>query len=129
MAATPSVALAYIVDARNRPRYADKVRDCCERHLKQITFGRGKYGWDGAVPSMCAAFNCILALDIVYDDLKPGQIAACEAVIESQMKKVRRNSPSWPAARLGTYGTWDIFKGQMNGPDDRYFKILMEPAF
>jgi len=121
-----AVALAYIVDAANRPKHAKSVRECITRHLNGIHFGRGTNGWDGCVPPMNGAFNCILALDIVYKDLTAAQIEACEAVIQKQMKKVSRNSRSWPKARLAAYGTFDIYKGVMTGPDERYYKFLME---
>jgi len=120
-----AVALAYILDSGNRPKHAQRVRECITRHLNGIHFGRGTNGWDGCVPPMNGAFNCIIALDIVYNDLSQGQIKACEAVIEKQIKKITRNSRSWPKARLATYGTWDIYKGVMNGPDDRYYNFLM----
>jgi len=120
-----AVALAYILDSGNRPNHAQKVRECITRHLNGIHFGRGTNGWDGCVPPMNAAFNCILALDIVYDNLAPDQIKACEEVIEKQMKKVSRNSRSWPKARLAAYGTFDIYKGVMTSPDDRYYNFLM----
>ena len=69
-----AVALAYILDSGNRPKHAQKVRECITRHLNGIHFGRGTNGWDGCVPPMNAAFNCILALDIVYDDLSQQQL-------------------------------------------------------
>ena len=118
-------ALAYIVDSGNKKQHAESVRECIERHLPNA-FNVGGNGWLKTVPPMCGAFNCIIALDVVHNDLTPAQIKACETVIEQQTKKIGRDSRSWPKARLGTHGTWDIYKGVRTTPDDRYYKFLVE---
>lgn len=119
-------ALSYILEKGKESLYAKKVHHAIVNQLKAVHFGRGTNGWDGCVPPMCVAFNAIVALDIVYDDLTPAQIKACEEVIETQINKIGRNSRSWPTARLGTHGTWDIYKGTRTTPDDRYYGFIME---
>jgi hypothetical protein len=45
-------------------------------------------------------------------------------VISSQIFKINREG-SWEDVRLGTHGTWDIYKGDRTTPDDKYYAGIM----
>jgi hypothetical protein len=121
--AVGACALAYILEEGKKQPHADRVRDAILHKLDEIAFDP-KQPWSGTVPPMGAAFVCILALDIVHDDLTPEEVAACEAVIEKQIDKIPRRG-AWAAARYGTHGTWDIYTGARTEPDDAYYRNVI----
>lgn len=90
-----AAALAYILDEDNAKTHARNVRDAIGLHIPQLRIGNT---WDGVVPRMGALFTAILALDIVYDDLTPYEIAGCEAMISVQITDVSI-SGSWADAQ------------------------------
>ena len=114
-----ALALGYILEPDRQADHANQVRDAIVEQLSAVTFNP-EQAHAGTVPPMGAAFVCILALDIVHDDLAPDDVAACEAVIADQIGKIDREG-SWPAARYGTHGTWDIYCGDRTGPDDAFY--------
>lgn len=116
-------ALAYILEPDKADRHARRVREAITGPFAKIDFNP-EVAWYGTVPPMGAAFVAIVALDIVYDDLSAEEVAACEAVIEKQIARIPRKG-SWPAARYGTHGTWDIYKGKRTEPDDAYYANFM----
>jgi len=116
-------ALAYIVDKGNAHAHAERVHGAIVEGLAGLEFDPSRK-WAGTVPQMGAAFVAILALDIVYDDLTPEQVRECEAVIERQIGKIDRDG-FWDAARRGTHGTWDIYKGRRTEPDDKFYRNYM----
>lgn len=111
-------ALLYILEPSNRAERASNVRDGITDGLDHIAFDPSQ-NWRGTVPPMGAAFVAILALDIVYDDLSGEDIERCAGVIERQIGNIDRTG-AWPAARLGTHGTWDIYTGERDEPDDSF---------
>lgn len=118
-----AAALAYILDEENGELYAKKVRDAIIDQYAKLEVKEGG-SWGGVVPPMGTFFMAILALDVVYDGLSLSDIQACEEVIEKQIFKINRQG-SWLDARLGTHGTWDIYKGTRTSPDDAYFESIM----
>lgn len=118
-----AVALSYILYPKDKARYAQKVKDLILNSYSKLTLTE-KRDWGGVVPPMSSFFVAILALDIVYNDLSKEEIHACEKLIESQLSKINRKG-SWADVRLGTHGTWDIYKGVRTEPDDAYFKGIM----
>ncbi|MDA3873452.1 MAG: hypothetical protein PF795_05790, partial [Kiritimatiellae bacterium] len=120
---TGAVALAYIVDPDNAASHAARVKESILGGLARVEFDPEKE-WLGVVEPLGAAFTCVLALDIVYDDLSSAERAACEAMIAQQLAKIPPTG-SWPAARLGTFGIWEIYQGERTGPDDAYFENFL----
>lgn len=118
-----AAALAYILDEDNAQKHAHTVRDDILNQYPKIDFRDGG-NWGGVVPPMGSAFAAILALDIVYDALTQEEIRQCEEVISSQIFKIDRDG-SWADVRLGTHGTWDIYKGDRTTPDDEYYEGIM----
>lgn len=116
-------ALAYIVDEPNAAAHARRVHEAITQKLSRVDFNR-ELAWTGTVPPLGAAFISILALDVVYDDLTAAQVKQCEAVIEERLGLLDRKG-SWTAARLGTYGTWDIYRGVRDSPDDAYYRNVL----
>ena len=112
-------ALAYILEPEAAAAHAQRVRRAITDGLAGIEFNPEKMHV-GTVPPLGAAFVAILALDIVHDDLSADDIETCEAVIEWQISKIDRRG-AWPAARLGTHGAWDIYKGKRTTPDDEFY--------
>jgi hypothetical protein len=113
-------ALAYLLEESASDAHAQAVRDAIVAGLVKIDFDPDKE-WTGTVPTMGAAFVCILALDVVHDDLTERDLAACERAIERQIGKIPRKG-SWPAARYGTHGTWDVYTGKRTTPDEAFYR-------
>ncbi|MBD3239669.1 MAG: hypothetical protein GF331_03720 [Chitinivibrionales bacterium] len=116
-------ALMYILDDGNQQVYADRVRNGILHYLDTIAFDRS-LGWSGVVPPCNAAFNSILALDIVYNHLDSADLAACENKIIGKIDLVK-DETNWRAAPLGAKGTYDIYKGIRTTPDDEYYNHIM----
>ena len=112
-------ALAYIIDTVNSEKHAERIYFAIVDGLEKAVFDP-KQRHIGTVSPMAAAFTCILALDIVYNSLEPEEIKQCEIVIEKQINKIHWCG-AWPAARLGTHGTWAIYKGNRRYPDNDFF--------
>lgn len=118
-----AAALAYILDEDNAQTHANRVRDAIINKYSMLEFKDGG-SWGGVVPPMGSTFVAILALDIVYDALSIEEIIACEEVISTQIFKIARDG-SWVDVRLGTHGTWDIYKGDRTTKDDDYYDGIM----
>ncbi|MDF3130257.1 hypothetical protein P0Y35_13700 [Kiritimatiellaeota bacterium B1221] len=119
-----AVGLAYILEPDREDRHAQRVKEVILDGLSQVDFNPKKE-WLGVVEPMGAAFTCILALDIVYADLSEEEVLACEDVIAQQINKIPKQG-AWPAARMGTFGTWEIYKGVRKGPDNIYYKRVTQ---
>ena len=115
-----AVALAYILEPDRQHEHADRVADAITDGIARVTFDP-ELAHRGTVPPMGAAFVSILALDVVYDHLDEATIRACEEVISTQIAKIDREG-SWDAARYGTHGTWDIYRGDRTEPDDAFYE-------
>jgi hypothetical protein len=115
-----AAAVRYIVAPDDRAARAADVRDGILDGLEAVEFDPDA-AWKGTVPPMGAAFVAILALDIVHDDLSDDAVGRCEAVIERKIATIDRDG-AWPAARLGTHGTWEIYTGERDGPDDAFYE-------
>ena len=113
-------ALASILDESNARVYATRVRDAILNHLDDLVFGTE---WETVVPPAHALFNLTLALDVVYKNLTPDEIAACEAAIQSRIDDVWTGD--WSSAGLSAIGTWDLYRGARAGPDNAYYDSLM----
>lgn len=116
-------ALAYILEPDQAPKHAQQVFRAITEGLDRIEFDEA-LGHRGVVHPLNAAFQSILALDVVYDDLSEAQRAACEAIIESKLSRINREG-SWPLARIGAFHTWEIYQGCRSGPDDVYYNEIM----
>lgn len=119
-------ALAYILDKDDRRANAERVRDAILL-LEKAEFDRKK-SWIGTVPPMGAAFVAILALDIAYDDLTEQEIADLGSLIEKQIGKIRPRG-AWLAARLGTHGTWELFKNPAAGKTPDFRRRFLQPFY
>lgn len=119
-----AVGLAYILEPAQQERHAQRVKEVILEGLSQVDFDPEK-AWMGVVSPMGAAFTSILALDIVYNSLSAEEVEACEKMILQQISKIPRQG-SWPAARMGTFGTWEIYKGIRKGSDDAYYHRYTE---
>lgn len=118
-----AAALAYILEDTNAKTHARRVRDAITNQYSKIDVKDGS-DWGGVVPPMGSFFVAILALDIVYDALTTEEIERCENVISTQISKIDRKG-SWGDVRLGTHGTWDIYKGDRTTPDNDYYDGIM----
>jgi hypothetical protein len=118
-----AAALAYILDVEDSTIHAERVRDAILNQYSKVEIEQSG-DWGKVVKPMGSFFSAILALDIVYNALSYADIQACEQVISSQIFKVDREG-SWKTVRYGTHGTWDIYKGDRNDPDDKYYNAIM----
>jgi hypothetical protein len=119
-----ALGLAYILQPEKAGQHADEVAGVIIEGLESIEFNPEKKH-RGTVPPLAAAFHCILALDVVWDDLSPEQRTHCTKVIERKVQGVSRSGP-WILARYGTFHTLDMFLGRREGPDDLYYTRLMK---
>lgn len=118
-----AAALAYIIEPDRADTHADRVLDAFTGGYARLQFDDSG-PWGGVVPNMGSLFVGILALDIVHDALSADEVNQCEQVIETQLSKINR-AGSWSDARLGTFGTWDIYRGVRTTPDDAYYEGIM----
>ncbi len=115
-----ALALAYLVDEENPRLQAERIAAAITNGLAAVVF-KPSLQHAGTVPPMGAAFVAILALDIAWNDLTREEIRECEKVIERQIRKIAPTG-SWLGARLGTHGTWAIYRGERTEPDDAYYQ-------
>lgn len=113
-------------EPEQRPGLAQRIYEGITR-LKDVAFDPSMT-WDGTVPAMGAAFVAIVALDIVYNDLSSKQIESAGALIEQQIGKISPRG-AWLAARLGTHGTWELFKNPSVGQTPAYRRNYVEPFY
>lgn len=118
-----ALALAYILDPPKRQEYANKVRDVILNRYSTLDI-RESSSWGNVVPNLGSFFCAIIALDIVYDALSLEDINRCETLISERIFRVSPTG-SWKTARYGTHGTWQIYKGELTTPDDRYYQALL----
>lgn len=118
-----AAALAFILDEDNALIHARRVKDVIVNDYSKLNPNEVS-DWGGVTPPMGSLFIAILSLDIVYDALTPKEIKVCEDVISSQLAKVNREG-SWAGVRLGTHGTWDIYKGVRTSPDSTYYEKVI----
>ena len=68
--------------------------------------------WVGAIPPGAAFVNCLLALDILYDDLTKEQRLFCEQTLETIAENYIQNDENHMVAILGVRGLWALYKGR-----------------
>jgi len=118
-----ALALAYILDPEKSQEYAFKVKDVILNRYSTLDIEESS-SWGKVVPTLGSFFCAIIALDIVYNHLSLDDINACETLIKGRIFRVSE-SGSWDLARYGTHGTWKIYKGELDTPDDQYYNDLM----
>ena len=121
-----AAALLYILEEDARRANAEIVRDAIAR-LDEVEFDPGQK-WAGTVSPMGAAFVATLALDIVHDDLTQDEVAELGSVIEKQIGKIKPRG-AWLAARLGTHGTWELFKNPAAGGTADFKRRYIRPFY
>ena len=68
--------------------------------------------WASMINGGDAFFTSILALDIIYNDLTAGQLAAIEARLQTWYEYERDVAAgSWYLAKYGAMGLWALYKG------------------
>ena len=122
-------ALAHILaEAGEGAAHAHRIRDAIREELPAIPFGfhhpAVSNPWIGTVPPLGAVFVAVIALDIVHPALAPADVEACEGVIAERLSRIERDGP-WPLARLGAFGTWDVYRGARTEPDDAYHETYL----
>lgn len=68
--------------------------------------------WIGAIPPGAAFSSCLLALDILYDELTAEQRLFCEQTLEAVAENYIRNDENHMVAILGVRGLWALYTGQ-----------------
>ncbi|MCK4751861.1 MAG: hypothetical protein KAS75_00340, partial [Planctomycetes bacterium] len=105
-----SCSLAYILDPTNRTQYKNKIRDQLNTGLDNLAATRSSAGtWEANTALECALFAATLAMDIVYNDLTPGERTTIETKIEDLIRITRGSTPSYE----GTTAVWALYKGDM----------------
>jgi hypothetical protein len=78
-------SLAYILDPDNKDLYIDKILDVLNYWKSDVEGNIFKEldstNWTYAIPPSGAFFSSVLALDIIYPDLTPEEIANAEAIL------------------------------------------------
>ena len=129
-----AVALAYIVDEpTERAFHTQRVReaiagiDSADEYSLAALIANELVGGGGYTQDITGGnllFHAIIALDVVYNDLTPEELASVHAVLAEGVSKISPTG-AHTFARIGLHGTWDIFNGDRTTPDDPYFNRWM----
>lgn len=121
-----ALAICYIVDEERRRTYAETYHQAMkDRKLMRESFrNNGGGGWRRTVPPLGVIFTAIIVLDIVHDDLADDERTWIENQINYRLRNLRRKG-TWTAARIGTLGTWAIYRGERTEPDDDYHQRII----
>jgi len=110
-------ALAYILDPSNSSTYISKVYDTMVNYWPDLWAGLDKSQHSHTVAPGSAFFNSVLALDIMYNDLKPAQRADIEAQLQLVADWYNSNNTSWQLNLYGVRGIWALYKGDRSRID------------
>ncbi|MFZ4777679.1 MAG: hypothetical protein ACOYM3_20095, partial [Terrimicrobiaceae bacterium] len=58
-----------------------------------------------------AVILAILALDVIHDDLSPGELEKTEAMVADMVDYYRKNKTAWFAVHYGIMMTWALYSG------------------
>lgn len=120
-------ALAYILHPQYRTNYAAKIADALKKwdviyaQRPEIKLGVTNHNWIVTRVGN-AFFNSVLALDIIHDELSPGDLSEIEHKLANmaeyyyQIKydpdvKESEGWDCWSLNRYGCAGIWEIYKG------------------
>ncbi len=106
--------LAYILEANssNRIKYKNKIFEVLkawERGADFLNGSHGRFTGGGSVQ-----FNAIIALDIIYNDLTPSEIAIAEKGIIKANNFYNNNSSAWTLVDYGVKLVYAIYKNDTN---------------
>jgi|GEM_PF-2688074 len=106
-------ALSYVLDPSNKSFYANKVANQMIDGLTYLIDNRTN-GWSGNVPFGMAVFECIMALDIVYNDISNADRITLENKLGSVMNTFSTN---WAPSPQGIRGLWALYNGDQQNFD------------
>ena len=114
-----AAALLYILEPPLRKQCVQKLLDIIRfwqpevpGNLYDEMYHSAGDHWIGAIPPGAAFVNCLLALDIIYDDLTKEQRLFCEQTLETIAENYIQNDENHMVAILGVRGLWALYQGQ-----------------
>ncbi len=117
-------ALAYILDPDNKDDYIQNIKDgiyALEYNEDQGDFTASIWpwvsNWSRQIPPGNAAFNCILALDIIYDELTSSEVNTLEDKIDDVVGRI--TWAAWPMNRAGINGLWELYNNNISNFNSR----------
>jgi len=110
-------ALAYILDPPNRSTYISKVYNTMVNHWPELRAGLDRSEHTYTLPPGSAFFRCVLALDIMYNDLTPAQRADIEAELQQVADWYNSTNTAWRLNLYGVRGIWALYKGDRSAID------------
>lgn len=117
---TDAAALVYILEPSQRTQCVQKLLEMVQLWLPEVTgnlydelYKTPGDHWVGAIPPGAAFVSCLLALDIMYNDLTKEQLFRCEQALTPIADNFNRNDENHMVAILGVRGLWALYKGQM----------------
>ena len=99
-------ALAYILDATNKNKYAINIRDGIKNDIADITIG--DKAASSSVPSH-QLFHALLALDVIRDDLSASDLEECEDILEDKIFQLFL--PKWKPHAIAMRMMWHKYAG------------------
>ncbi|AXT51668.1 T9SS C-terminal target domain-containing protein [Aquimarina sp. BL5] len=95
--------LSYVLEPNpsNRVQYKNKIISILNTWPDQVPFLERRGAHANYVDAASAQFNAIIALDIIYNDLTPTELAAAESNLATVATWYQNNEPAW---RLSYYG-------------------------
>jgi hypothetical protein len=110
-------ALAYILDPPSRATYVSKIYSTMVNHWPELRAGLDRSEHTYTLPPGSAFFRCVLALDIIYNDLTPAQRADVEAELQRVADWYNSTNTAWRLNLYGVRGIWALYKRDRSGID------------
>jgi hypothetical protein len=100
--------MAYIYDPTNSATYRNTLVSQMNIILTDLANRPDPAGWTENVSLGNVLFNSILALDIIYNDLTPGEISTLESKIGPLVNAL---TSSWELSPYAVKGLWALYSG------------------
>ncbi len=114
-----AAAIVYILEPQLRKQCVQKLLDIIRLWQPEVPgnlydemYNSSGDHWIGAIPPGAAFVNCLLALDILYNDVTEEQRLFCEQTLETIAENYIQNDENHMVAILGVRGLWALYKGQ-----------------
>jgi hypothetical protein len=127
-----SCSLMYILEdgkteisVSNKEKYKTKILDTFA--LWSTLKNKIKDGsWENAVPPGGAFFDCVIALDVIHNDLTADELKAAEDCFASVANIFYKSKMSWTSNKWGAYGVWAVYQNNTKGINEACSKYKGE---
>lgn len=128
-----SCALLYIIDPSHKSTYKSKFIATVDKWPALLSEIKSKYPtagnkWDYVVPPSSGYFNCVLALDVIHDDLSSTDLARIEKNLDA-VAEWFWTGPGWDPAPRGACALWAVYQNdtaRISNAMSLYHESIME---